>query len=455
MKYLIFFLFTFPAFASGIDSNAKLLLHADSGLSNSGTGTHTQTANGSAAVSSTQSKFGGGSLKFASSTSDWISSSDNADYDFGAGDFTIDYWVYQTSTATPVVHVARKQTGTYPPFLIGYGGSTIYMSSNGTSWDMASGKTIGATVLNTWSHIEVCRSGNTFYTFRDGVQKDTWTSSASFPAGGAALAIGSGQGANYMNGYIDELRITKGLCRHTAAFTPPTAAYAQEVPESSGYGTLLDSATASNDDYIDLIDPFAEERVCEHYLIEFFNVVSDIETPPNAQSGALLTAYVSTDNGSTFDTGAHYNNTGVSNFQGEANPNYAAPFALGTPQTLNMGLRLSVDTGDRATYGATGVADIFFTGGHTIYTSKSYKGGIGGTANMIRPSGTFPTSQVGYAWFPSNGTSPFHWSIQVDYAGHYDGAQGEAPNAFRFKMDGGGTTGAKIEAGKFKLRCMD
>ena len=76
---------------------------------------------------------------------------------------------------------------------------------------------------NTWYHIAVTRSGTTVRQFVDGVQLGSnVTSSASFANG--PIQIGSG-GAGALNGYIDDLRITRGYARYTANFTPPTSAF--------------------------------------------------------------------------------------------------------------------------------------------------------------------------------------------------------------------------------------
>lgn len=457
---------------SGIDSFTKLMLHGDgtngsTTFTDSSASVHTQTAHGSCAISTAQSKFGGAAIKCATSTSDWLAASSSSDFDFGSGDFTIDYWVYQLSHANPVVHVAREQTTTFPPFLIGYGGSQVYMSSTGSSWDVASGKTLGAEVINGWSHLALVRSGTTFYTFRDGVQQDTWTSSATLPTKTGAMGIGSGQSGNYMNGYIDELRVSKGIARYTANFTPETSAYSvagftyvapptiSASPTAQGLVVASAVLTTSSTPYpyIVLIDPTGSP--CRHYQLEYYNVVSDREIPPTSLSGALLTVRLSMDGGVTTFSGPNYNNTGIDAFAGESNSTFAAPYSFGTPQTLDLGFRLSIDTGDLPAYGVSGFADIMNAGQHTQYICRGVKGGDGGLASDIRPSGTKPTASVGQKWFPADGSQYFHWAVPFFYAGHFDGDLGVAPNAFIFTMDGGTMTGVNIAAGTFILRRMD
>lgn len=438
---------------SNIDQYTVLCLHGDISTNpDSSNSNHAQTAHGSVSISTSQSKFGGASLKFTASTADYYSSATSSDFDFGTGDFTIDWWAYEVSTAQPITHIAREKTATYPPFILSYNG-TIWMSSNGTSWDIAASKTFGSPVFNAWSHLAISRQGSTFYTFRDGVQQDTWTSTLSLPTNSNPLSIGACQnGASYMNGYIDELRVSKGIARWTANFTPPTSAYSVAPPTVVNYGTVVASATGSGQSYIDLID--ASTASCDTYQLEFINAVSDIELIP--QAGAALTVYVSYDGGATFKTDAHYVSVGQSNFAGESNSLYLPlPCGFGLPQSLNMGLRVGADAGDYTAYGLTGQATIFSKGGATIYTSIANKGAIGGASNAIRGVGTLPTAAVGNRWFPSNGSQYFHWAIPIIYSGHYDGSIGNLPNAFRLRMDGGGNSTALIAGGTFRLRRMN
>ena len=439
---------------SGIDSNTVLCLHADSsGNADASASGHTQTAHGSASISSTQSEFGGASMKFTQSTGDYYTSSNSADFDFGAGDFTIDWWAYEISGGSlPVTHIARDNTTTIPPFILSYNGA-IWMSSNFSAWDIAAGKTFGAPIFSTWNHLAISRQGGTFYTFRNGVLQDTWTSSLAFPADTNPLSIGACQGgASYMNGYIDELRVSKGIARWTANFTPPTLAYSAPPPTTITYGTVVASAVGSGQSHIDLIDTATTQAA--HYQIEFDNAVSDIDLIPSA--GAALTIYVSYDGGVTFKTDAHYMSVGQSNFAGESNSLYQPePYGFGVPQNLEMGFRVGVDAGDYAAYGLTGRAEICSNGGATIYNSIANRGAIGGPASNIRATGTLPAAKVGQKWLPSDGSQYFHWCVPVIYTGHYDGNIAGQPNAFRLKMDGAGNPAALIAGGKFRLRRMD
>jgi hypothetical protein len=194
----------------------------------------TPTSNNGAAISTAQSKFGGASL-FLDGTDDYVTVPDNSGFDFGSGNFTIEYWEYRTSTTSQSPILTRNNVQ-YTPYLIGWydaaagGNVAMYMSSGGVSWDLASNVSMGALTTNVWTHYAVTRQGNTFRTFQNGIQISTFTSAAAFPAGSGALQIGRFFSSYYFKGgYIDELRITKGVARYTSNFTPQTS----EFPNNS------------------------------------------------------------------------------------------------------------------------------------------------------------------------------------------------------------------------------
>jgi hypothetical protein len=210
------------------DGYTKLLLHAD-GANNStnfpdkSLYTKVITANGDAKISTTQSKFGGASAYF-DGTGDYLSVPDSDDFDFGSGNFTIDWWQYKTSSTTAGVfsRVVNSSSQAYTVL-----NTSVYMSSDNSNWDIANGKTLGADSLNVWEHFAIVRSGNNFYTFKNGVQQDTWTSALALYNNSATFAIGRyWNAAGYdFPGYIDEFRVSKGIARWTSNFTAPSAAY--------------------------------------------------------------------------------------------------------------------------------------------------------------------------------------------------------------------------------------
>ncbi len=217
-----------------------LLAHFDTDLTDSSRSNHTLTASGDAAAAATQPKFGAGSLAL-DGTGDYVSIPDNTSLEFGSGDFTIEMWVYPTSS-TGTQRILTKDGGAYSPYVVylSSGNLQFYSSSNGSSWDISNGNSIGSSTLNKWQHVAVTRSGNTFYAFKDGVQQSTWTSSATLIDNANAVLIGASiVGADYYTGYIDEVRLTKGVARYTADFTPPTKAfpdgsYSQWVDNDAG-----------------------------------------------------------------------------------------------------------------------------------------------------------------------------------------------------------------------------
>ena len=181
------------------------------------------TAHGSPSVSSVESKFGGKSLYLDGSS--YLTSQNSDDFNFGSGDFTIDWWEYRTSFAK-TSRVLSVMQGTYPPFVVGQasldGGSNyVCLTSNGSSWDILNGFNLGTQNLNQLNHYAIVRKGNTFYGFKNGVLISTATSSLSILTPSADITIGYDMSNNlFFPGYIDEFRVSKGIARWTENFNP-------------------------------------------------------------------------------------------------------------------------------------------------------------------------------------------------------------------------------------------
>jgi len=221
-------------------SDVSLLLHAD-GTNGSTTFTDnspspkTVTAYGNAQISTAQSKWGVASA-YLDGAGDYLNVADSAGFDFGVGDFTVELWLYQVATgAIRQVVGQHKTTGgaSDNSFLVLSDASTIklqvYSGTTTFSCDSPS-----AHSLNAWHHVACVRDDTTLRLFVDGTQVATASVGSSAinnstqPVSIGAVMSSPGTpdpGGYYLNGYIDDLRITKGVARYTADFTPPTAAF--------------------------------------------------------------------------------------------------------------------------------------------------------------------------------------------------------------------------------------
>jgi hypothetical protein len=182
---------------------------------------------GNAQISTTQSKFGGGSISL-DGTGDYLMMRDSQNFVFGTGDFTIEFWVYYNSglNADVVLYDARP-TSTNGVYNILYSNSTGKIVYSTNSADRITGTTTMST--GTWYHIALARSGTSTKLFLNGTQEgSTYTDSNSYLLGTNRPVIGTSGftlGNGPLNGYIDDLRITKGYARYTANFTAPVGPF--------------------------------------------------------------------------------------------------------------------------------------------------------------------------------------------------------------------------------------
>lgn len=223
---------------SKIDAYTKLLLHCNgadgSAVFTDETG-KTVTRNGDAQIDTAQYKFGGASGLF-DGAGDCLSLADSDDWDFGTGDWTVDFWVRRNGNQVDYADLVSGAgfSGGWFGWLINFGAASagttnkIVFSSKGSgSWanNIISSTTIADT---TWTHVAVVRYGNTATMYFNG----TSVGSANVTGytlnsanNGVRICQGVPTGAAEFKGHIDEIRISKGIARWTAAFTPPTKEY--------------------------------------------------------------------------------------------------------------------------------------------------------------------------------------------------------------------------------------
>jgi len=179
---------------------------------------------GNAQISTSVKKYGTGSLAF-DGTGDALIAAYTPNFAFSSGNFTIEFWLYiNTTSGTPIVFDMRDGGGSQTPVIYLNGSALVYYTNSGVRI------TGGTLSTGTWYHVAVCRSGTSTKMFLDGTQiGSTYTDSTNYSGGN--LWLGSYYSGGFdLNGYIDDLRITKGYARYTATFTPPTAALSDTGP---------------------------------------------------------------------------------------------------------------------------------------------------------------------------------------------------------------------------------
>ncbi len=206
----------------------SLMLHMD-GANNSTTFTDsrptpkTVTRIGNAKISTTESKFGGASAYFDGSN-DYLQVANSSDLSFGTGDFTFEAWFWQSSAVAGMLWEHANSPAS--------GAAGLYVSVSG-SRNVSAGQAFGSEVvasttapivLSQWNHIVVQRSATTWTIYVNGVSVGTGASAVNLTASGPVTIGGHARSASAsITGYLDDLRITKGIARYTADFTPPTA----------------------------------------------------------------------------------------------------------------------------------------------------------------------------------------------------------------------------------------
>jgi len=212
--------FTPPTAPLTAITNTQLLLNfTNAGIFDNAAENDLETV-GNAQISTSVKKYGTGSMSFNGSASTYLLTNSGPQVEFGSGNFTIEMWVNFTTAPSntveyqlwhPVNHASGQKRLSILIYAntigIGYFGTNVALTS-ALSW-----------TTGQWYYLAFVRNGSTWTIYRDGTSVASGTNTSTLD-----VASGYYTGPR-INGYIDDLRITKGVARYTANFTPPTAAF--------------------------------------------------------------------------------------------------------------------------------------------------------------------------------------------------------------------------------------
>lgn len=262
------------------DANTHLLLHlngtdGDTTSTDDSPSNHTLVFTGLAELDDAQKKFGTTSFKNPGNIGDYIEVQGNlGDFDFGTGDFTLEFFVRFAQIRNQMLLSTVASGGLN--WQLYYASNSLQLSAQPGSVNFV--QEIWTPNVGQWYHIAVVMNSGVLKFYVDGVagvnQVETY---GTMPNTGVVLRVGGSGGNVALDGWMDEIRISKGVARYTANFTLPT-----EV-------TVINDMTLISLPQTATIVPDTVR------LIIFEEDIDSVAL------GTDLKGYVSRDNGTTFD----------------------------------------------------------------------------------------------------------------------------------------------------------
>jgi len=247
------------------DANTQLLLHAES-LDASNSTPKIPIFAGTAQLDTAWKEFGSASL-LLNGTTDYIVIPDSADWYLGAGNFTIDFWIRFASITDVTGIIGQYADDNNLLQIFNDDGSLFFYHEDGGATRALYNTDAAVFATNTWYHVAIVRNGSSFYMFVDGDSKSLTVSTAISTntladiAGdltiGAITLHGStpaGSAKSYHNGWMDEVRISKGIARWTSTFTPPVSAYSPTIENMTLQSIAFAANSTPNDVRITLFE---------------------------------------------------------------------------------------------------------------------------------------------------------------------------------------------------------
>lgn len=225
---------TTPTAPYSSDGSTRLLLSMTNGAIYDNAMMNDLETVGNAQISTSVVKYGTGSISLSASGNTLRTQYNNPSLSMGTGNFTIEGWVYFSST--PSINGVFQMSGTSGGFATNQTANLALTTNDASSWQIYAKNTYTISssttiAVGSWIHFALVRNGTTTVLYINGSALITLTSDST-DYNTPYIGVGSiyNSSSYPLNGYLDDLRITKGYARYTANFTPPTAAFPNTGP---------------------------------------------------------------------------------------------------------------------------------------------------------------------------------------------------------------------------------
>jgi hypothetical protein len=206
-----------PSFA-----NVSLLIHADgvdgsTSFTDSSSNAVVLTTVGTARIESDQSKFGGTSL-YIPDTAAGITAASSALWQFGTGDFCVEFWIYLTGNPiSDFLIVSHRDSSGSNRWAINIAQRSLSLLVDGTNFALSGNGTIPT---SSWAHLAVTRSAGIVRSFVNGVLLATEAVATNFNSANTLRIGDEPDFSTFVACYLDEIRIVNGEPVYTSSFTP-------------------------------------------------------------------------------------------------------------------------------------------------------------------------------------------------------------------------------------------
>lgn len=205
---------------TAVSGTAFLLNGTNAGIFDGAMQTNMETV-GNAQVNTSIKKFGSGSIAL-DGNGDYLTIPNNTSMILAGANFTLEAWIYPSGNYSNYRTMISKRvlgssTTSYQFYLRQTSGYLSFF--NGTEYVSSSTPT-----ANTWSHVAAVYDGTNINLYINGVR--VLQTAVTITDIDANIYVGSFPSYNEaFDGYIDGVRVTKGIARYTGNFTPPTKAF--------------------------------------------------------------------------------------------------------------------------------------------------------------------------------------------------------------------------------------